>query len=68
MAGIPLLPDFVEEPILSIQVKQFFILPPKIKPVASSNLRWMLNPSVSMLESISQPAFHSLKRMPFACY
>lgn len=64
LAGIPFVPALFEEPILSIQVKQFETLPPIINPVSMSTYRLILKPSLVIFESISYPAFHYLNEIP----
>ncbi len=52
VAGIPFVEALLEEPILSIQVRQFEAFPPIIKPLSKSTSRLMLKPSLVICESI----------------
>jgi hypothetical protein len=49
---MPLLPDFDEEPILSIQVRQLKGFPPIIMPKEGSNCRSIWNPLLFIFISI----------------
>ena len=59
VAGTVLFPDRLEEPTLSIHVRQLFFEPPYTNPDSQLTFNSMLKPSGFMLGSISG-AFHSL--------